>query len=339
MEQIHQNILQWYKDNGRKDLPWRTLHDKFKIYAKKEYLLKLKNIDPAYGVYISEIMLQQTQVKSVLQNYYFQFLEKFNSLEKLAKAKEEEILKAWQGLGYYTRARNLYKSAQICVKEFDSKLPSDIQNLKKLPGIGDYSAGAIACFGFLQNEAFVDANIKRVLIRFYKLNNPTPKILIHKAKELLNHFDAFTHNQALLDIGALICLPKNARCDKCPLYKFCEAKFDYEKYNIHKKINYEKLNLNLLVLKKHDFFVLKKSQEKLYFNMYNFLEFRKHKNAIYIGSFKHSYTKYKIEAKVYFLQDDMFEIQDEELFTYEKLQKIALSKFALKALDVYKKSL
>ncbi|MBF7067033.1 A/G-specific adenine glycosylase [Campylobacter volucris] len=337
MEQIHQSILKWYENNGRKALPWRTLHEKFKIHASKEHLDKLKNIHPAYGVYISEIMLQQTQVKSVLQNYYFQFLNQFDSLAKLANASEDEVLKAWQGLGYYTRARNLHKSAKICVKEFNSILPSNVQDLQKLPGIGTYSAGAIACFGFLQNEAFVDANIKRVLSRFYKLENASLKLLFQKAKEFLNHSNSFEHNQALLDIGALVCLPKNAKCQICPLFEFCGAKFDYEKYTIKKKIAYENLDLSLYVILKNNQFILQKSKQKLYFNMYNFLELKNHKNAIYIGKFKHSYTKYKIAAKVFFVQDDSFEIKDEELFTYEQLSNLALSKLALKTLEIYKK--
>ncbi|EAI4440867.1 A/G-specific adenine glycosylase [Campylobacter lari] len=338
MRKIHESILKWYNENGRKNLPWRILHKEYRKYGSEDDLKKLKNIDNAYAVYISEIMLQQTQVKSVLQNYYFQFLAKFPSLEALSMASEDEVLKAWQGLGYYTRARNIHKCAKICVQEFNAKLPFDIKELQKLPGIGEYTAGAIACFGFLQAKAFVDANIKRVLSRFYSLQNPNSKLLTQKAKEFLNYDNAFDHNQALLDIGALICLPKNAKCKLCPIESFCSGKNEYEKFHVSKKTQYENIILNILIVQKNEQFLLIKSKEKLYFNMYNFLEYNKEKNAKFIGEFKHSYTKYKINAKVYFLKDDDFEDLKAKAFSYKELEHIALSKLTLKAFELFKKS-
>ncbi|EAI8629433.1 A/G-specific adenine glycosylase [Campylobacter lari] len=338
MRKIHESILKWYNENGRKNLPWRILHKEYRKYGSEDDLKKLKNIDNAYAVYISEIMLQQTQVKSVLQNYYFQFLAKFPSLKALSMASEDEVLKAWQGLGYYTRARNIHKCAKICVQEFNAKLPFDIKELQKLPGIGEYTAGAIACFGFLQAKAFVDANIKRVLSRFYSLQNPNSKLLTQKAKEFLNYDNAFDHNQALLDIGALICLPKNAKCKLCPIESFCRGKNEYEKFHVSKKTQYENIILNILIVQKNEQFLLIKSKEKLYFNMYNFLEYNKEKNAKFIGEFKHSYTKYKINAKVYFLKDDDFEDFKVKAFSYKELEHLALSKLALKAFELFKKS-
>ncbi|MCV3381648.1 A/G-specific adenine glycosylase [Campylobacter sp. IFREMER_LSEM_CL2127] len=338
MQKIHENILKWYDQNGRKSLPWRILHDEWKKYAKADDLEKLKNIDIAYAVYVSEIMLQQTQVKSVLQNYYFQFLAKFPSLKALSMASEDEVLKAWQGLGYYTRARNMHKCAKICVQEFDAKLPFEIKELQKLPGIGEYTAGAIACFGFLQAKSFVDANIKRVLGRFYSLQNPNSKLLTQKAKEFLNYDNAFDHNQALLDIGALVCLPKNAKCEICPLKGFCAGKNEHEKFNSSKKIQYENIVLKILIVQKNEQLLLVKSEEKLYFNMYNFLEYKNQKKAKFIGEFKHSYTKYKINAKVYFLKDDDFEDLKAKAFSYKDLEHLALSKLALKTLELFKKS-
>ncbi|EGK8036265.1 A/G-specific adenine glycosylase [Campylobacter lari] len=338
MRKIHESILKWYNENGRKNLPWRILHKEYRKYGSEDDLKKLKNIDNAYAVYISEIMLQQTQVKSVLQNYYFQFLAKFPSLKVLSMASEDEVLKAWQGLGYYTRARNIHKCAKICVQEFNAKLPFDIKELQKLPGIGEYTAGAIACFGFLQAKAFVDANIKRVLSRFYSLQNPNSKLLTQKAKEFLNYDNAFDHNQALLDIGALICLPKNAKCKLCPIESFCSGKNEYEKFHVSKKTQYENIILNILIVQKNEQFLLIKSKEKLYFNMYNFLEYNKEKNAKFIGEFKHSYTKYKINAKVYFLKDDDFEDFKAKAFSYKELEHFALSKLALKAFELFKKS-
>ncbi|MCV3352323.1 A/G-specific adenine glycosylase [Campylobacter lari] len=338
MQKIHKSILKWYEQNGRKSLPWRILHEEYRKYGSEDDLKKLKNIDIAYAVYVSEIMLQQTQVKSVLQNYYFQFLAQFPSLKALSMASEDEVLKAWQGLGYYTRARNIHKCAKICVQEFGARLPLEIKELQKLPGIGEYTAGAIACFGFLQAKSFVDANIKRVLSRFYGLQNPNSKILVQKAKEFLNYDNAFEHNQALLDIGALVCLPKNAKCEICPLKCFCTGKDEYEKFHVSKKTQYENIVLKILIVQKNEQFLLVKSKEKLYFNMYNFLEYKNQKKAKFIGEFKHSYTKYKINAKVYFLKDDDFDDLKVKAFSYKDLEYLALSKLALKTLELFKKS-
>ncbi|WP_201460238.1 A/G-specific adenine glycosylase, partial [Campylobacter jejuni] len=240
LEKLQENLLLWYEKNGRKTLPWRNLQS-------QNCDESLKHIDRAYGVYISEIMLQQTQVKSVLERFYFPFLQKFPTLESLANANEDELLKAWQGLGYYTRARNLKKAALECVDKFGAKLPKDVEDLKKLSGIGAYTAGAIACFGYDQKVSFVDGNIRRVLSRLFALENPSMKELEKRAKELLNLNHAFDHNQALLDIGALVCVGKNAKCRICPLYDFCQGKFHTELYPRAKKILYESLNLNLFL--------------------------------------------------------------------------------------------
>ncbi|AJC91708.1 A/G-specific adenine glycosylase [Campylobacter subantarcticus LMG 24377] len=338
MQKIHENILKWYDQNGRKDLPWRILHDQYKKYAKVDDLERLKHIDIAYAVYVSEIMLQQTQVKSVLQNYYFQFLVQFPSLKILALSSEDEVLKAWQGLGYYTRARNLYQCAKICMQKWGAKLPADVEKLQTLPGIGEYTAGAIACFGFLQAQAFVDANIKRVLSRFYSLQNPNSKLLMQKAKELLNHKNPFEHNQALLDIGALLCLPKNVKCKLCPLEEFCSGKNEYEKFHTSKKIQYQNITLDILIVQKNQYFLLEQSKEKLYFNLYNFLTYKGEKNASYLGEFKHTYTKYKINARVYFLKDDQFKDQGFKAVLDKELEQLTLSKLAVKAFEIYKKS-
>lgn len=228
LEKLQENLLLWYEKNGRKTLPWRNLQS-------QNCDESLKHIDRAYGVYISEIMLQQTQVKSVLERFYFPFLQKFPTLESLANANEDELLKAWQGLGYYTRARNLKKAALECVDKFEAKLPKEVEDLKKLSGIGAYTAGAIACFGYDQKVSFVDGNIRRVLSRLFALENPSMKELEKRAKELLNLNHAFDHNQALLDIGALVCVSKNAKCGICPLYDFCQGKFHTELYPRAKK--------------------------------------------------------------------------------------------------------
>ncbi len=169
-------------------------------------------------------MSQQTQINTVIERFYSPFLEAFPTLKELANAQLEEVLLLWRGLGYYSRAKNLKKSAEICVKEHNSQLPNDYQSLLKLPGIGAYTANAILCFGFRGKSACVDANIKRVLLRLFGLDpNITAKDLQIKANDFLNLNESFNHNQALIDLGALICSPK-PKCALCPLNPYCLGK-------------------------------------------------------------------------------------------------------------------
>jgi len=325
IKQLQNKLLTWYEHFGRKNLAWRD----FKSEAWKEF-----KINKAYGVYISEIMLQQTQVKTVLERFYFPFLKKFPSLQSLASADEDELLKAWQGLGYYSRARNLKKAASFCMKHFEGVLPQKTSDLEKLSGIGSYTAGAIACFGYCKAVAFFDANIKRVLCRVFALENPSKKILQNKAELILNLNNAFDHNQALLDLGALICLAKNPKCGLCPLYDFCLAKFSPHCYPKNKKIIYENLELKLFLLEFNKEFAVKKSSQKLYQGMYNFpldKEYKYNSKMRFIGEFKHSYTKYKLRIKIYHQKllerDENFEFK-----SLENLDNIALSSLSLKAL-------
>ncbi|ARJ57299.1 A/G-specific adenine glycosylase [Campylobacter cuniculorum] len=331
LKHMQDELIFWYEKNGRKELPWRNLGGEFCDE-------RLRNINRAYGVYISEIMLQQTLVKVVCEKYYFPFLEKFPTLESLALAQEDELLKAWQGLGYYTRARNLKKAAQTCLREFGGVLPKTIQDLQKLSGVGAYTAGAIACFGYDEKVSFVDGNIRRVLSRLFALKNPKPKELEFQAQRFLNHSDAYTHNQALIDLGALLCLPKNPKCSLCPLREFCQARLTPHFYPQSKKLEYEHLNLNLIFLQNQNKFALKKSQEKLYYGLYNFIFFEDEecKDLKFLGEFKHSYTKYKIRVKIYHknisIQDAVCEFKTYEFKTLEELKNLALSSLSLKAL-------
>lgn len=327
LKNFQKNLVLWYKNNGRKNLPWRNLESEFCDE-------RLKKINRAYGVYISEIMLQQTSVKVVFEKFYFPFLQKFPTLKSLALAKEDELLKAWQGLGYYSRARNLKKAAQSCMKEFGGVLPSKTKDLQKLSGIGAYTAGAIACFGYDELVSFVDGNIRRVLSRLFALKSPKQKELEDKALQLLNLKDSYTHNQALIDLGALICLPKNPKCGLCPIYDFCKGKFSPQLYPQNSKLAYEKLELKLLLLENQNKFAVKKSEERLYQGLYNFIFFdeKECKGLKFLGEFKHSYTKYKINVKIYhkkvLKKNNAYEFK-----SLEELEKLALSSLSLKALN------
>jgi len=205
---LQTRLLNWYNNNKR-ILPWR-------------------DHPSAYAVWVSEIMLQQTRVETVIP-YFEEWMRLFPNLQALAEASEQDVLNAWEGLGYYSRARNLHKAAKHVVDELDGNLPDELTELIKLPGIGRYTAGAIASIAFGKDEPALDGNLKRVYARLFDLSEPvdSPKderILWDVARQNLPRGKAGDFNQALMDLGAMICLPKNPRCSICPLIEDCKAK-------------------------------------------------------------------------------------------------------------------
>ncbi|MEJ2500106.1 MAG: A/G-specific adenine glycosylase [Campylobacterales bacterium] len=197
---LHDALLHWYERHGRHTLPWR-------------------NTDDAYKIWISEIMLQQTQVKTVLERFYFPFLERFPTLSSLAAAPLDDVLKQWEGLGYYTRAKNLHRAAQLCAPH----LPDTVEGLLRLPGIGKSTARAVASFAYGTPVPILDANVKRILYRFYGRRNADEKTLWKLAEKLFDPAHPFEFNQAMMDIGATLCLPRSAACDRCPLQAGCKG--------------------------------------------------------------------------------------------------------------------
>lgn len=331
MKNLQDSLLQWYYLNGRLELPWRNLPTQSSTPNPR-----LSHISRSYGVYISEIMLQQTQVSVVMERFYFPFLQTFPTLASLAIAKEEEVLKAWQGLGYYTRARNIQKCAQTCLTHYNATLPSKVEELKKLSGIGEYTAGAIACFGFGECVSFVDGNIARVLSRLFALSTPPLNQLKSLAQEILNPHNPFDHNQALLDIGATICTPKNPNCLFCPFQSFCKGKSAPHLYPLPKKSTIIPLELHLGFYIHNNQISLQKSQERLYHGLYNPIKLNPFEitNAKLIGKFSHSYTKYAISAKVYLLDNKPNE--EVEFFTQEQIHSLPISNLCKKALKCLK---
>jgi A/G-specific adenine glycosylase len=207
LTEISRALLDWYQTQARV-LPWRD------------------HPDP-YAVWISEIMLQQTRVETVIP-YFQRWMLTFPNIETLAKSKEQDVLKLWEGLGYYSRARNIHKAAAILQSEWEGKLPSERTQLEKLPGIGKYTAAAIASMAFGKDEATLDGNIRRVLARLFNIDIPArsaegEKLLWHLAEVHLPPGKAGDYNQAWMDLGASICLPKNPRCLLCPLQNHCLA--------------------------------------------------------------------------------------------------------------------
>jgi A/G-specific adenine glycosylase len=205
---ITSNLLEWYARCARQ-LPWRD--------------------DPApYKVWVSEVMAQQTQVATVIP-YFNRFMQRFPTVEDLSKASLQEVLVAWEGLGYYQRARNMHQTAQKIVSEFGGQLPANVEDLCRLPGIGRYSAGAIASIAFGLDEPVLDGNIRRVLSRLFDISEPVnttdgEKRLWQLASDHLPTRMAGAYNQALMELGALICTPSSPKCPDCPLAQFCQAR-------------------------------------------------------------------------------------------------------------------
>ena len=198
-------ILGWY-DQGHRDLPWRRTQDPYRIW-------------------ISEIMLQQTRAETVV-SYYERFLARYPTVQDLASAPEEELLKAWEGLGYYSRARSLQKAAKAIVSQYDGQLPADLNKLRALPGVGDYTAGAIASIAFGIPAAAVDGNVERVLCRWDAITDEvgTPAVrrqIAARAQALVPRDRPGAFANAMMEMGATMCTPKNPRCLLCPVREGC----------------------------------------------------------------------------------------------------------------------
>jgi A/G-specific adenine glycosylase len=205
---MNRQLLAWYKRNQR-SLPWRETNDPYRIW-------------------ISEIMLQQTQVDTVIP-YYHRFLKAFPTVFALARAPLQNVLKAWENLGYYSRARNLHAAAKMIVEKFDGRIPDNWEEIKTLPGVGQYTAGAILSIAYGQVLPAVDGNVRRILCRLFAIRKPVDdtreqKQLQKIAASLIPAKHPGDFNQALMDLGATICNAKNPDCSRCPVACHCQAR-------------------------------------------------------------------------------------------------------------------
>jgi A/G-specific adenine glycosylase len=205
---FHRDLPRWYRRHHRK-LPWRATSD-------------------PYRVWVSEIMLQQTRVETV-RPYYTRWLRAFPTIQKLARASDDRVLKLWEGLGYYSRARNLHRAAQAVVRQHHGQLPRTVDGLLTLPGIGRYTAGAIASIAFGERVPLVDGNVARVFARIFAIraNVKSPRTLSslwNLAEDLLPDAAPGDFNQALMELGALVCTPTAPRCNTCPMRRVCAAR-------------------------------------------------------------------------------------------------------------------
>lgn len=204
---LQNRLLAWFEKNKR-DLPWRVLS----AHGKRE----------PYRVWLAEVMLQQTQVATVIP-YFARWLARFPTLADFAAAPLDDVLKQWEGLGYYSRARNFHRAAQMVMGELGGAMPETVEGLLKLPGIGRYTAGAIASLAFNQDAPILDGNVKRVWARVFALTEMNDDTLWAISRDLLPKGRAGEFNEALMDLGATLCTPRNPKCGECPINQDCQA--------------------------------------------------------------------------------------------------------------------
>jgi len=312
----HDSLHLWYLKNGRHTLPWR-------------------NIDDAYKIWVSEIMLQQTQVKTVLERFYFPFLDAFPTLQDLAEASEDEVLKKWEGLGYYTRARNLHKSAKIC----QDSLPLTVKELVSLAGIGQSTAHAIAAFAYKTPVPILDANVKRILYRLFATTKANEKELWKMAYSFFDETRPYDYNQAMMDLGSSICTAKLPLCQACPFTQVCEGKDSPLLYPEKKVKKATPIRKKHIIIHEHQNKLALKQRETRFLNgLWGFSEFEVDKDIFYthtLGDISHTYSHFKLQAQVHLHQDY---IEAHEWFSLEELENLALSTADHKALQLYKKT-
>ena len=290
---ITKKILYWY-DNNKRSLPWRR-----SCSAKKK----------EYFTLVSEFMLQQTQVKTVIP-YFNRFIIKYKTIESLSKTSEKQILKLWEGLGYYRRARHLLASVKLLVKQHNSRLPSTIEELKKLPGVGEYTANALLGLIYNQPRIAIDGNVKRVFARF--LNKKKEKINFEKLI-LLNKKNLFKINrnadfvEALMEFGALICKPKDPKCSVCCLNKSCKYFKSSKKISTKEKKMIKEMNYDVFCyLNNNEQIALTKENKISFlrnFNLPTIKEMKKNSNNTswkFLKSYKNSISNLKLNINLYY---------------------------------------
>lgn len=251
-------LTNWYKKNLR-ELPWRTTTDPYRIW-------------------ISEVILQQTQVSQGL-DYYFRFVSEFPDIQALAASDENRVLKLWQGLGYYSRARNMHKTAKLIVERYNGIFPVDKKSLMELPGIGDYTSSAILSFAFNLPFPTLDGNVFRVVSRLYDIDNPidiasSRKVFLSVLDQLIEGHDPRMFNNAFMELGAMVCKPDRPSCDICPLNTDCQARKLGKIDSLPKKsklLTKKKRFFNYLFINYQDKFLLSRRSDKdIWANLYDF---------------------------------------------------------------------
>jgi A/G-specific adenine glycosylase len=290
---LSKKILAWY-DNSKRTLPWRVS----KKSPKKLY----------YRI-LSEFMLQQTQVKTVIP-YFKRFTKKFKTLKSLSKSNEKQILKLWEGLGYYRRARNLLASSKLIIKKYNSRLPDTIEEVKKLPGVGDYTANALLGLIHNQPKIAIDGNVKRV---FARLLNKKKEKINYEQLIILNKDKLFKTNrnadfvEALMEFGALICKPKDPKCSICCLNNNCKYFKSFKKINTKEKKMIKEINYDIFCyLNNNKQIALTKENEISFLKNFNLPAIKKmkekprNKNWKFLKNYKNSISNLKLNINLYY---------------------------------------
>lgn len=330
IEQVQNKLLGWFKKYGRHDLPWQQS-------------------PTPYHIWISEIMLQQTQVKTVLP-YYERFIKRFQAIENLANASLETVLQHWAGLGYYARARNLHKTAKIIWSEHRGIFPNTFEQWIALPGIGRSTAGAILSFAFHQPYPILDANVKRVFARVGGIT---------KLDQLWEMATLYTppvhtaeHNQAIMDLGALICTARFPECSVCPIQEICYAFQHQVQHQIPKPIPHKakplKKTFFLVVYHQNKILLEKRPSHGIWGGLWSFPETT---NILDIPitarqkspSFLHTFTHFKLEITPVFIMPEvsettLFSTQNRTWFTLKKAMTLGLPAPSLKLIKSLYKS-
>ncbi|MCH7323250.1 A/G-specific adenine glycosylase [Solibacillus sp. MA9] len=278
--EFRQALVEWFKKEHR-DLPWRHTKDPYKIW-------------------VSEVMLQQTRVDTVIP-YYNRFMDKYPTSESLAYAAEEELLKMWEGLGYYSRVRNLQAGVREVVETYGSKVPDNRHDISKLKGVGPYTAGAILSIAYGKPEHAVDGNVMRVLSRVLNIDADialpkTKKIFEDAVMELIDPENTSAFNQGLMELGALICTPTSPKCLLCPVRDFCTAFQEGDPTTLpvkSKKVKTKNIDFDVLVIRDSEgrFLMEKRAETGLLANMWQFVMIERVKDA---NSFAQAQQRYNL---------------------------------------------
>ncbi|MEG0277306.1 MAG: A/G-specific adenine glycosylase [Coprobacillus sp.] len=273
---MQKELIKWYQENKR-DFPWRLKND-------------------AYSIWISEIMLQQTTTEAVIP-YFNRFLNRFPTIQSLANAKEEDVYKQWEGLGYYRRAKHIHETAKIIVDKYNGVFPCQYEDIISLKGIGPYTAGAISSIAFHNHIAAIDGNVLRIISRQYLIKEniatlKTQKYITEIVNQLIQGYDASSFNQGLMDLGATICRPLQPKCDICPIAFNCKAhKCHQEKVlpiNI-KNIKHKEIHYITGIITYQDKIMMIQNPKGLLENLYGFVQYDVESPYSYIEEFKKEY--------------------------------------------------
>ncbi|MDX1975684.1 MAG: A/G-specific adenine glycosylase [Rickettsiales bacterium] len=308
---FHRKLHAWYGAHGRKDLPWRHTQD-------------------AYHIYVSEVMLQQTQVKTVLERYYGPFLKRFPSLEALKRASRQEVLTAWQGLGYYSRAANLHKAAELCGRS----LPQQVEQLMELPGIGRNTAHAIAAFAYYQPVPVMEANVKRIIARVFALEYPTSEELWEKAFILLDRKQPFDYNQAMMDIGSLVCTKRNPNCPVCPANVICEGQRSPESYPAPKTKKATPIRRKHIIVQQNaqGFYYSTVRTSRFLQGLYHFIEQEAAPTkATLLGHVTQQYSHFTLDADIWLMKTAK---SGKDWYGFKQLSKLPMSMAEKKILQL-----